>query len=64
MKMHHTAVCGQHVPPVSEQVNRCLPFCGLGAAETLRNKAARCGAILLEQSPLRSGELAEAQTKA
>ncbi|GEM_PF-1523756 len=58
MKHDPCAACGQKTRPANAQINRCLPFCGLGAQESLAGKAARCGLLQPEPRPARSGELA------
>ena len=62
MKHDPRAACGQEPRPANDQINRCLPFCGLGAQECVQGKAARCGLLQPEPRPVRGGEPAGALT--
>ena len=57
MKNDPRAACGQEPRPTNDQMNRCLPFCGLGAQEYVQGRAASCGLLQPEPLQARSGEL-------
>ena len=38
MKHDPRAACGQEPRPANDQINRCLPFCGLGAQECVQGR--------------------------
>lgn len=50
MKREHSAPCGHNARPGNATASHCLPFCGLGAEQHIKNKAARCGTVLSEQA--------------
>ena len=59
MKTDPRAACGQPPRPTNSQTNRCLPFCGLGAEDSLKNHAVHCGMLQLAPRAPHTGEFSD-----
>jgi len=59
MKADPRAACGQPPRPANSQTNRRLPFCGLGAEDSLKNHAVHCGMLQLAPRAPHTGEFSD-----
>lgn len=62
MNTKHSVSSKREVLRSTASVPSCLPFCGLGAEEALKQKASRFGVLALEKSPARAATQPRAAT--